>query len=177
MMMKMTLLVSDPTVSIQAQPLVSRFHQTPSSLAACLPLNCVNLSATACVPPPPCPPEPDHSSLTQPCPFERNCSSPTSTRPFQAQPLASHPTVSIRAQLLMSYPLPGLFGPDRPSLTQLHPFKCNRSSPASTRPFRAQPFCLPPNCVDLSAITRLPPPPCQSERNRLCSTPTVSIRA
>ena len=174
-MTKTMLLVSDPTMSIQAQPLISRFHQTPSSPAACLPLNRVNSSVTACVPPPLHPPEPDRSSPTQPCPFEHNCSSPTSTRPFRAQPLASHPTVSIRAQTLMSYPLPGLFGPDCLSLTQLHPFECNRSSPTSTRPFQAWLFCLLPNCVDLSAIACLPPPPCQSEHNHLCPTPTVSI--
>ena len=81
-MMKTMLLISNPTVSIQAQPLISHFHQTPLSPATCLPLNRVNSSVTACVPPPPRPPEPDHSSPTQPCPFERNCLSPASTRPF-----------------------------------------------------------------------------------------------
>ena len=41
------LLVSDSTVSIRAQPLVSRLHQAFSSPATCLPSNRVNSSATA----------------------------------------------------------------------------------------------------------------------------------
>ena len=58
------LLVSHPTVSIRAQPLVSRLHQVPSSPIARLP-------------PPPDPFEPGYLSPTQPCQSERNCSCPT----------------------------------------------------------------------------------------------------
>ena len=102
-----------PTVSIRAQLLVSH--------------------------PPSGPFEPDCLSPTQPCPFERDRSSPASTRPFRARPLLSHPTVSIRAQLLVSHPPLGPFEPDCSSLTQPCLFERNRSSPASTRLFRARP--------------------------------------
>ena len=169
-------LISDPTVFIRAQPLVSCFHQALSSLATCLPLNHINSSATALVPPPPCSPEPNCSSPTQPCPFEHNCSSPASTRPFQVQLLASHPTVSIRVQLLVSYSLPGLFRPNRLSLTQPCPFEHSCSSPASTRPFQAQPLCLPLNCFNSSTIACLPPPPRRFKPGCSSPTPTMSIR-
>ena len=123
--------------------------------------NRVHSSTTARLPLPPDPFEPGRLPPTQPRQFECNCLCPTSTAPSRARSLFSNPTMSIRVQLLVScihqalssaaaclppnrvnpsatarsYPLPGLFRPDCPSPTQLHPFECNRSSPASTRPF------------------------------------------
>ena len=58
------LLVSHPTMSIQAQPLISRLHQVPPSLIARLL-------------PPPDPFKPGYLSPTQPCQSERNCLCPT----------------------------------------------------------------------------------------------------
>ena len=150
--------------------------------------------------------------LPQPSPFEPDCSSPTSTRPFRARLLVSHPTVSIRAQLLVSHlhqallspatclppnrvyssttarlpPPPDPFKPGYLSPTQPCLFEHNRSSPASTRPFRAWLLVSHPTVsIRAQLLMSHPPPgpfepnhssptqPCPFERN--CSCPTRSL--
>ena len=165
-----------PTLSIQAQPLMS--HPLSTLFG------------------------PNRPSPTQPCPFERNCSSPTlhqvfsgpinclrpnhvllsatarvspSPNSFQARSPISDPTVSIQAQ-----PLVSRFHQARLPPTHPCPFERNRSYltftmscrtrslvSGPTVSIRAQPLvchfhqallspaaCLPPNRVNSSAIAR-----------------------
>ena len=124
-----------PTMSVRAGTLGSCLHHVNLCPTARLPPPRINSSATACVPPPPCPLEPDRSS-----PASTSSSSPiaplTPTTAFRARPLFSHPTVSIQAQSPVSH---------------LHHVL---SSPTAL---------LTPNRVNSSLIARVPPPPCPVE--------------
>ena len=85
-----------------------------------------------------------------PCQFECNCSSPASTTSFQARPLIYH------LHHVNSCPIARLPPP-------LHQFESICSCPTPS--------------VNLSAVTRLLPPPCLFEPSSLSATSTASIRA
>ena len=111
----------------------------------------VNLSLTACVPPPPHTLEPNRLS-------ER------------LSPTLDHVLLSLTARLP---PQPCLFEPKCSSATPPCQFEHNRSSPTSTMHSQAQLLVPHLPYVLLSLNAHLPLPPCQFEPDRLCPTSTI----
>ncbi|KAF8421752.1 hypothetical protein L210DRAFT_3766069 [Boletus edulis BED1] len=144
------MLISRPTVSIRAQPLISHLHQAFF--------------------------DPGRSSPTQPYQFERNCLCPTSTMSSRARMLISRPTVSIRAQPLVShvhqaFSIPAARLPPPPLQAFFDP---GRSSPSSTVSSRARSL-IPTHPRPFERNRSSPTQPVyQFERNCSCPTSTMS---
>ena len=118
--------------------------------ATCLPPNRVDSSATARVPPPLCPLEPD-------------CSSPTSTVSLRTRALVSHPDrvhSSLNARLP---PTPCSFQPERSFLTPIVSLQAQVLVSHLDHVYSSPNACLPPS------------PACSFEPRRSSSIPIVSL--
>ena len=155
--------------SIWAHPLVSHIHQALSSLATCLPPNCVNLSATARVPLPlhqfecncSSPLHPITRLPIPPCQSEHNFLSPASTMFFCARLLISQSHRVNLSAITHLLPPPHLFEPD-----------C--SFPTPTTFIRAQLLVSCLHHISLHPITHLPHHIFLSPTARLPAQPLMS---